>query len=179
MIHIIYILHLPLRDDLHHPISCIFRCEMIQIILYNFSMPTSERPRSKSSKSCSTCLVARWLTSRSHQAKHYIDCVPLNTDFLDEVTQNPYYARSKYPTQLAKMSFHEILDLTALTFYFILQQILQINIRPKKNLKRKWHHETGCPDLCPLCGNMYREELTSPSRATTTNQQQRHHHHHH
>ena len=30
------------------------------------------------------------------------------------------YTRSKYPTQLAKMSFDEILDLTADVFYFII-----------------------------------------------------------
>ena len=29
----------------------------------------------------------------------------MKTKILDEVTQNPLYARSKYPTQLAKMSF--------------------------------------------------------------------------
>ena len=35
---------------------------------------------------------------------------------LDEVTSNPQYARSKYPTQLATASFDEILDLTADVF---------------------------------------------------------------
>ena len=43
----------------------------------------------------------------------------VRTNILDEVTQNPSYARSKYSKQLAKMSFDEILDLTAdvLSFY--------------------------------------------------------------
>ena len=35
-----------------------------------------------------------------------------------EVSQNPSYARSKYPTQLAKISFDEISDLTADVFSF-------------------------------------------------------------
>ena len=34
-------------------------------------------------------------------------------NIFDEVTQNPSYAWSKNPTQLAKLSFDEILDLTA------------------------------------------------------------------
>ena len=33
-------------------------------------------------------------------------------------THNPYYARSEYHTQLAKMSFDEIFDLTAGVFSF-------------------------------------------------------------
>ena len=36
---------------------------------------------------------------------------------LDEVTSKPWYARSKHPTQLAKVSFDEILDLTAGVFF--------------------------------------------------------------
>ena len=43
----------------------------------------------------------------------------MRTNILDEVTSNPKYARSKYPAQLAKMSFDEILDLTADVFVFI------------------------------------------------------------
>ena len=37
----------------------------------------------------------------------------VRTNILDEVTQNPSYARSKYPTQLAKMSSDQIFDLRA------------------------------------------------------------------
>ena len=33
-------------------------------------------------------------------------------------THNPYYARSEYHTQLAKMSFDKIFDLTAVYFSF-------------------------------------------------------------
>ena len=46
------------------------------------------------------------------------------TNILDEGTQNPSHARSKYPTQLAKMSFDEFLDLTADVFFnFILGNV--------------------------------------------------------
>ena len=45
-------------------------------------------------------------------------------NILDEVTENPWYARSKYPTQLAKMSFDEIFDLTVDVFYFIYMEAL-------------------------------------------------------
>ena len=34
--------------------------------------------------------------------------------------KNPSYARSKYPTQLAKMSFDKILDLTAVVFFLLI-----------------------------------------------------------
>ena len=45
---------------------------------------------------------------------------------LDEVTSKPWYARSKHPTQLAKVSFDEILDLTAdvFSFYNIICRLL-------------------------------------------------------
>ena len=47
-------------------------------------------------------------------------CCPQFKDlaFLMRSHKNLWYARSKYPTQLAKMSFDEILDLTADAFLF-------------------------------------------------------------
>ena len=43
---------------------------------------------------------------------------------LDEVTSKPWYARSKHPTQLAKVSFDEILDLTAGVFFLPPEQFI-------------------------------------------------------
>ena len=62
---------------------------------------------------------------------------PLITTNILEVTWNPQYARSKYPAQLAKINFDEILDLTAdiFSFYNIGQKSKK---RQGKSKIKKW-----------------------------------------
>ena len=49
------------------------------------------------------------------QPSEFVGCCQILSDFAPLKTRSTY-ARSKYPTQLAKMNFEKILDLTAVVF---------------------------------------------------------------
>ena len=54
-------------------------------------------------------------------------------------TTGTMYARSKYPTQLAKLSFDEILDLTADVFSFCNMYLVEYVTRNKATHHTPWH----------------------------------------
>ena len=69
---------------------------------------------------CQTISPAQYRTPALYDP-HYVG--PPTVSFMR--THNPYYARSEYHTQLAKMSFDKIFDLTAGVYFHFLQHTLQ------------------------------------------------------